>query len=66
MHEMMDSRIWKQRRKEVMCEAELSRRAKVLRASRKRRDSQTSILVWEMKGHAERFLKLLGLLKTTG
>ena len=37
MHEMMDFQLWKQRREELLCEAELSRQAKALRAPRKRR-----------------------------
>jgi hypothetical protein len=56
---MMDSRIWKQRREELLREAELSHQAKALRASRKRRDGRRSALVWEIKRHAGRLLKLL-------
>ena len=63
---MMSLELAKQRREELLREAEMSRRAKALRATRKRRDRQTSILVWEMKRHAERLLKLLRLFTTTG
>ena len=37
MQQMMDYQLWKQRREELLCEAELSRQAKALRAPRKRR-----------------------------
>jgi hypothetical protein len=40
LHEMMDSRIWKQRREELLREAELGRRVKALRAARKRREEE--------------------------
>jgi hypothetical protein len=66
MHEMMSLEFAKQRREELLREAELGRQAKALRAARKRRDGRRSALVWEMKRHAERLLKLLKLLTTTG
>jgi hypothetical protein len=66
MHEMMSLEFAKQRREELLREAELGRQAKALRAARKRRDGRRSALVWEMKRHAERLLKLLRLLTTTG
>ncbi len=59
MHEMMDSRIWKQRREEVMREVELDRLAKALRATRKRRDGWRSALAWEIERRAGRLLKFL-------
>jgi hypothetical protein len=59
MPEMMDYQLWEQRREDLLREAELSRRSKALWATLKRRDSQSSILVWEMKRYAERLLKLL-------
>ncbi len=60
MHEMMSLELAKQRREELLREAELSRQAKALRAARKRRDGRRSALVvWEMKRLAGRFLKLL-------
>jgi hypothetical protein len=58
LDEMMDSRIWKQRREELLREAELSRQAEALRATRKRRYGWRSALVWEMKQQAGRLLKL--------
>ena len=59
MHEMMDFQLAKQRREEVMREVELNRRAKALRATRKRREGRRSALVWEMKRQAGRLLKVL-------
>ena len=60
MHEMMDFRIWKQRREEVMREVELNRLAKALRATRKRcGGGRRSTLVWEIKRQAGRLLKVL-------
>ena len=50
MREMMDFQIWKQRREEMMREAEQNRLAKALRDSRKRRSSgRSSALAWELK-----------------
>jgi hypothetical protein len=67
LHEMMDFQIWKQRREEVMREVEFNRLAKRLRATRKRRDDgRSSALVWEMKRHAGRLLKLLRALRNVG
>jgi hypothetical protein len=59
LHEMMDCRIWKQRREEMLREVEGNRRAKALRAVRKRGHGRRSTLVWEMKRQAGRLLKLL-------
>ncbi len=59
MHEMMSLELAKQRREKLLREAELSRRAKALRAARKRGDGRGSAVVWEMKRHAGRFVKLL-------
>ncbi len=59
LHEMMDSRIWKQRREEVMREVQLNRLAKRLRATGKRRTGRRSAVVWEMKRHAGGLLKFL-------
>jgi hypothetical protein len=59
VHETMDSQLAKQRREKLLREAELSRRAKALRAARKRGAGQRSTLVWEMKRQAEGLLKLL-------
>jgi hypothetical protein len=59
LHEMMDCRIWKQRREQMLREVERNRRAKTLRAVRKRRHGRRSTLVWEMKRQAGRLLKFL-------
>jgi hypothetical protein len=59
LQEMMDSQLWKQRREELLREAEMSRQAKALRAARKRRDGRRSAVVWEIKRQAQRLLKLL-------
>jgi len=56
---MMSLEFAKQRREELLREAELRRRAKALRATRKRRAGRRSALVWEMKRHAGGLLKLL-------
>ena len=57
---MMDFQLWKQRRDELLREAELSRRAKALRAARKRRGGgRRSAPAWEINKQAERLLKLL-------
>ena len=52
MHELMSLELAKQRREELLREAELRCRAKALRATRKRRDGQRSTLVWEIKRQA--------------
>jgi hypothetical protein len=59
LHEMMSLELAKQRREELLREAELSRQAKALRAVRKRRYGRRSALVWEIKRHAGVLLKLL-------
>jgi hypothetical protein len=60
VREMMDLQIWKQRREEMMREAEQDRLAKALRNSRKRRGAgRTSSLAWELKRIAGRLRKLL-------
>ena len=66
MHEMMGLEFAKRRREELLREAELSRQAKALRATRKRRDGRRSALLWEMKRYAGRFLKLLRALRNAG
>ena len=67
MHEMMSLELAKQRREELLREAELRHQAKALRAARKRRDGRRSALVWEMKRQAGRLLKLLRrTLRNTG
>ena len=59
MHEMVDYHIWKERRAEVVREVELDRLAKRVRAARKGRAGRTSLLAWELKRGAGRFLKFL-------
>ena len=66
IHEMMSLELAKQRREELLREAELNRRAKALRATRKRREGRRSALVWEMKRQAGRLLKLLRTLRDAG
>ena len=56
---MTDFQVWKQRREELLREAEMSRQVKALRTTHKRRDGQRSALVWEMKRYAADLLKLL-------
>ncbi len=56
---MMDSQLAKQRREELLREAELGRRAKALRATRKGGAGRRSALVWEMKRYAGVLRKLL-------
>ncbi len=64
MYEMMELQIWKQRREEMMREAEQNRLAKALRDSRKRRGSgRASFLAWELKRIAGRLRKLLRSLR---
>jgi hypothetical protein len=60
LREMLDFQIWKQRREELLREVEMNRRAKLLRATRKRRDrGRRSTLVWEMNRQTGRLLKVL-------
>jgi hypothetical protein len=66
MHNMMNLELAKQRREELLREAESNHQAKVLRAARKRRAGRRSGLVWEIKRHAGRLFKLLRTLMNTG
>lgn len=66
IQEMMDFQLVKQRHQEMLREAELRRRAKALRATRKWRKGRRSALVWEMKRHAGGLLKLLRTLRNAG
>jgi hypothetical protein len=59
MNQMMDYELWKQRREEMLREAEMNRQAKALRATRKLGASRRSALVWEIKRHTGRLLKRL-------
>jgi hypothetical protein len=57
---MMNLQVWKQRREELMREAQRARLAKALRGSRKRRrGGPASSLVWELRRGAGRLRKLL-------
>lgn len=62
---MMNLELAKQRREELLREAERNHQAKVLRAARKRRAGRRSGLVWEIKRHAGRLFKLLRTLMNT-
>ena len=59
MHQMMDFQLWKQRREELLHEAQRNRHARALRATRKRRAGRIAALVWEIKRHVGRLFKLL-------
>jgi hypothetical protein len=64
---MMDFEIWKQRREEMMREAQQNRLAKASRESRKRCGAgRASPLAWELKRVIGRLLKLLRSLKRGG
>ncbi len=64
MREMMDLQIWKQRREEMMREAEQNRLARALRHSRKQRGARrASFLAWELKRIVGRLRKLLRSLR---
>jgi hypothetical protein len=52
LHEMMSLELAKQRREELLREAELSRQVKALRAARKGGAGRRSALVWEIKRYA--------------
>jgi len=58
MQQMMDYQLWKQRREELLREAEMNRQIKALRATGKRRAGRRSALTWELKGYAGLLLKL--------
>ncbi len=63
----MDLESWKQRREEMIREAQRNRLAKKLRASRARRGSgRASALVWELKRGAGLVGKLLKSSKKHG
>ena len=66
MHEMMDFQLWKQRREELLHEAQRNRHARALRATRKRRAGRIAALVWEIKRNVGRLFKLLRTLRNTG
>jgi hypothetical protein len=56
----------KQRHEELLREAEMNRRARALRATRKRREGWRSALVWEIKRNAGSLLKSLRALRKVG
>ncbi len=66
MYEMIDYQIWKQRHEELLREAALSRQARALRATRKRRAGRRSALAWEIKRCAGRPLKSLRAMRNVG
>ena len=63
MREMMSLELAKQRREELVREAERNRLVKALRAARKRRAGSRSVLAWEVRRIAGRLLKLFRFLK---
>ena len=60
---MMSLELAKQRREELLREAESDRHARALRATRKRRAGRRSALVWEIKRHAGHLFKVLRILR---
>jgi hypothetical protein len=65
MHETMNLEHWKRRREEMLRQAELSRRTRSLRATRKR-TGRRSAWTWEMRMYAGHFFKLIRIFKRTG
>ena len=59
MQQTIDYQLWKQRREELLREAEMNRQARALRATGKRGAGRRSVLAWELKRHAGRFRKRL-------
>ncbi len=59
MHELMSLELAKQRREELLREAELGRQVKALRAARKGGAGRRSTLVWEIKRYTVGLLKVL-------
>ena len=66
MQQMMDYQLRKQRREELLREAEMNRQIKALRATGKRRAGRSSALAWELRRHAGVLLKLLRTLRNVG
>src|SRR5215213_6164806 len=66
MRKIMDFQLVQQRREERLREVDVNRRAKALRSTREQRASQRSALVWEIKRHAARLLKLLRIQRKAG
>ncbi len=59
MHNMMSWELAKQRHEELLREAEMNRRARALRATRRRCAGRSSALGWETKRQTGRLLKFL-------
>ena len=66
MQQMMDYQIWKQRREELLREAEMYRQVRALRTAGNRHADRSSALAWELKRHAGRFRKRLKTLWNVG
>jgi hypothetical protein len=66
MQQLMDYQLWKQSHKELLCEAEMNRQVRALRATGKRRAGRRSALAWEIKRHAGRLRKRLKTLRNVG
>jgi hypothetical protein len=66
MREMTSLELAKQHHEERLRDAELSRQAKALRDSRRRRADHRSALVWELKRQVGRLLKFLRALRNVG
>ncbi len=62
---MMDLQFAKQRREELLREAEMNRQVKALLATGKRRAGRRSALAWELKRHAGVLLELSRTLRNT-
>ena len=56
---MMSLELAKQRREELLREAEMNHQARALRAARKGQEGRKSELIWEIEKHAEGLLKRL-------
>ena len=63
---MMSFEFAKQRREELLREAEVSHRTKALRAVRRRHSGRRSSLVWEIKRYAGSLLKLVRVMRNAG
>jgi hypothetical protein len=57
MREVMDAELVRQRHEELLREAQTHRRAKALRAARRRRAGERPALAWEIKRHVGSLLK---------
>ena len=63
MNEMLDPNVWRQRREDMMREAEQSRLAKALQAGRKTRGGRLFTWTWELRRIAGLLLKFSKALK---